>query len=69
MVDMISVDSSNISEIGYDEGEASLCVKFKRGTVYKYFMVPKNVFEEFVASESKGKYLKQIEMEYQYERQ
>ena len=69
MADMIPVESSNISEIGYDEVEASLYVKFKRGTVYKYFMVPQREFVGLMESDSKGRYLKQIEKEYQYERQ
>lgn len=55
-------NSSNISAIGYDEVKVSLSsnivnilrIYFKNGLIYDYYNVPKEVYEEFLKSESKG---------------
>lgn len=52
-----SVKSSNIVSIGYDEVNAILEVEFARSGVYKYFNVPKKVYEAFLNAPSKGKFL------------
>jgi hypothetical protein len=50
------VESSSISEIGYDEQFATLEIEFIDGKVYQYFDVPKAVHDELLRSESIGKY-------------
>jgi len=52
-----SVSSSSIGSIGYDPDSQTLEVGFVKGTVYQYPGVPQEVYEEFLASSSKGSYL------------
>jgi len=56
-MEMISVDSSNIARIGYDDDSATLGVEFLSGSSYQYFDVPSSVFEAFMSSASKGSFL------------
>lgn len=53
---MVKVSSSNIEEVGYVPSTNTLQVKFKNGSLYNYYQVPVEVFEEFIKSESVGKY-------------
>ena len=63
------VSSSNIESIGYDESSCTLEIEFNNGSVYQYFDVPTVVYEEFIASDSKGGYLaKNIKGRYRYSR-
>jgi len=50
----ITVDSSFITQIKYTEPLEVMSVKLKGGAIYSYTDVPKDVFEDFVNSESKG---------------
>lgn len=54
---MIPVDSSNVESVGYDEGSSTLQVSFKKGGMYQYFDVPKDVFEALRDASSVGGYL------------
>lgn len=51
-----SVQSSNISSIGYDETSKALEVTFKSGGKYTYSDVPKEKFEAFKSAKSVGSY-------------
>lgn len=51
-----AVTSSNIVSIGYDPATETLEVEFKRG-VYQYYNVPESIYQQMMASESKGKFL------------
>jgi hypothetical protein len=52
-----AVDSSVIASMGYDHKKEILEIEFHyRGAVYQYDDVPPEVWEEFLESESKGKY-------------
>jgi hypothetical protein len=56
----ISVQSTNLSTIGYDEDSQTLEVGFLNGSIYQYFGVPKVVADEFMHNPpegSHGKYL------------
>lgn len=53
-INMISVDSSSISSIGYKR--RTMLVKFLTGRTYQYKKVPRLVFDDFVKSSSKGEY-------------
>lgn len=55
---MITVESSNIAEIGHD-GEKTLRVKFHKGGEWDYTPVSKDDFEEFKAAMSIGGYFHQ----------
>jgi len=55
---MISItNSSNILGIHYDSSNFFLEVTFKNGTVYRYLDIPKEIYETFLVSPSKGKFL------------
>jgi hypothetical protein len=53
----IPVISSNIGSIGYDSETQTLEIEFLKGSLYQYFDVPQVIYEEFLNSDSKGKYL------------
>jgi hypothetical protein len=55
-MERISVDSSNLVSVGYDEGSSILEIEFGSG-IYQYFDVPAYVYEELMNSDSKGSYL------------
>jgi len=50
-----SIDSSWIASVTY-AADATLIVRFRRGTVYRYFTVPRSIVEAFLAAPSKGAY-------------
>lgn len=50
-----SIDSSLICSVTYG-ADATLTVRLHRGAVYRYFTVPRTVFEELLAATSKGAY-------------
>jgi len=65
----IPVDSSNVSEIGYDLNTQTLEVQFKDGNVYQYFDVPPGVHEGLMSASSKGQFLnKEIKLNFRYAR-
>ncbi len=51
------VTSSTIADIGYDAATMTLEIGFLKGGVYQYFDVPETVYQEFMAADSKGKFL------------
>ena len=51
----IPVDSSWIGSVTY-ASDATLTVRFRRGPVYRYFTVPRSIFEGFLTAPSKGAY-------------
>lgn len=66
-MEMISVDSSNISAVGYDDESSTLQVEFNNGMSYQYFDVPEILFEELVNADSVGGYLAEnIKGSYRY---
>jgi hypothetical protein len=53
---MHKVESSSVSEIGYDAVQKVLAVRFTSGATYHYADVPPEKYTAMLASESKGKY-------------
>jgi len=51
------VESSNVSEIGYDVNEMVLYVKFNNEALYYYESVPPEVWEQMRYTESIGKFV------------
>jgi hypothetical protein len=47
------VDSSLIRSVTY-ETDATLTVRFRDGTAYRYFTVPPTVLDQFLTATSKG---------------
>lgn len=66
MFEMVSVNSSNVDAIGYDEENKELKVNFVKGSSYVYMNVPKEVYEDFVESTSKGRFFNR-NISYAYE--
>lgn len=64
-----SPESSNIGRFRYDDANQVLFVEFKNGSLYQYFDVPQNVFEQMKTVPSKGQFLAQnIKGAYRYAR-
>lgn len=67
----MKVNSSTIADIDRElvDGKLFLKVTFKNGNEYLYEGVPANIYEEFLMSSSKGKYLHEnIANRYNYTR-
>ena len=57
MIEMFPVASSRITEIGYARHTATVYVRFTDGFSWCYMNVPVDVWEQFVASPSKGSFI------------
>ena len=63
------VKSSNIVSIGYSSAKKELEVEFIGSGVYCYSDVEKEIYDNFLKSESKGKFVhSQIRGRYRYEK-
>jgi DNA helicase HerA-like ATPase len=51
------VYSSTVLSIGYEPTSYTLEVEFKSGGLYQYYNVPEQIYQELLASDSKGKFL------------
>jgi hypothetical protein len=56
-MDRYSVASSNIASIGYDAPSQILEVEFLSGTIYQYYGVTENVYDQLMQAGSKGRFL------------
>lgn len=50
------VASSTILSVGNESVSETLEIEFKSGGVYQYYNVPESVYNDFMASDSKGKF-------------
>lgn len=48
------VSSTVVAQIGYEATRQTLRIVFHRGGVYEFYLVPRKIFDEFLAAESKG---------------
>lgn len=55
-MDMQPISSSNLDSAGYDEAEQIMEVSFLNGGTYRYYNVPKDVWEEFLVANTPGQY-------------
>jgi hypothetical protein len=63
------VNSSDIASIGYDSAAETLEIEFKATGIYRYFSVPKNVWDELARTPSPGKFfLQHIKGKYAWEK-
>lgn len=58
-MERVSVSSSNIASVGYDESSQTLEVEFNSGSIYEYYSVPAYVFQEMTSASSVGGYFAQ----------
>ena len=64
-----SVASSNIAAVGYDPATETLEVEFLSGSVYQYYNVPQNMYDQLMKEGSKGRFLNiYIKSAYPYSR-
>jgi hypothetical protein len=56
MIDYVSVESSMIKKVGFDEIHHQLYITFHNDSCYVYFNVPKSIYEALIYAESVGKY-------------
>lgn len=69
IVKRVSVTSSNLESVGYDETTQILEVAFKHGGIYRYFDVPIEVYSALIVAASVGSFFAQnIKNQYRYER-
>jgi hypothetical protein len=52
-----NVASSNVQFVGYETQSGTLEVEFVVGTIYQYYGVPQNIYEQFMREPSKGRFL------------
>ena len=55
-VEYVSVVSSNIDSVGYDEENEIMYIRFKSGSEYSYTRVPVKLYEGLINAPSKGKF-------------
>lgn len=68
-MDRMAVMSSNIRSVGYDANQQILEVEFLNGSVYQYFNVGQDLYNQFVQASSLGQFLHQyIKNAYAYSR-
>ena len=58
-MERISVSSSNISSIGYDEDSCTLEVQFNSGAIYQYFDIPLEIYNGIMQAGSAGQFFAQ----------
>ncbi|MGT2501204.1 KTSC domain-containing protein [Bradyrhizobium guangxiense] len=64
-----NVASSNVQSIGYEPQSGTLEVEFVVGTVYQYYGVPQNIYDQLMQEPSKGRFLNTyIKNQYPYSR-
>jgi hypothetical protein len=58
-MEMIPVQSSNLSAVGYDGNNQILRISFNNGSLYEYTGVPESIYTGLLAASSKGSYFDQ----------
>ncbi len=51
------VASSNLASVGYSRETETLEIEFLSGSVYQYYNVPENIYNELMRAGSKGQFL------------
>jgi lysyl-tRNA synthetase, class II len=52
----VTVDSSLMANMEYDDRRATLQVEFRDGSIYQYLDVPIQTYQDLLQAESKGAY-------------
>lgn len=69
MMERYTVASSNIRSVGYDSQTQTLEVEFLDGSIYQYYGVPANLYDQMMQEQSKGRFLNAyIKHQYPYSR-
>ena len=54
---LVTVESSMLLAVGYDAATNELEAVFSNGAVWRYRQVPRKVYRELLAAESKGSFM------------
>jgi hypothetical protein len=54
------VASSVVASVDYDDEASALEVEFVNGRVYRYYLVPHEVYERMVAADSTGRFFNEF---------
>lgn len=57
-MNLITVDSSMLHAVGYDPQTQELEVIFSSGKIYRYSNIPEKIYQQLMAAESKGSYMR-----------
>jgi hypothetical protein len=69
MMELITVDSSSVRGVGYDENRKILYLQYIDGEMYQYFKVPKSDFIDLLSAKSIGRFVnKRIKPYYNYKK-
>jgi hypothetical protein len=55
---LVPVESSMLTAVGYDATNKELVAYFTSGAIWRYCGVPRSVYRELLAAESKGQYMR-----------
>jgi len=55
-ITMEPVVSSQFKTVGYDQDAEDLYIEFNKGVVYRYYNVPKKIFDGIKSADSAGSY-------------
>ena len=68
MSDWVDLDSSNLKRAKYKKSNQALKIEFASGSIYRYFKVPEEVYEELLdPHQSTGSFFsKNIRNDYQF---
>ncbi|MGH2476385.1 MAG: KTSC domain-containing protein [Candidatus Limnocylindrales bacterium] len=65
----IPLESRTLATAGYDDPSATMELEFVEGRVYRYFVVPRSVFDALLSADSVGRFFQEnIRDVYPYER-
>jgi hypothetical protein len=64
----VTLDSSAIEAVTYDNRERTLIVEFRDGDSYRYRNVPEVIYKELLSAESAGAFWNHAKDHYSYER-
>jgi len=56
LLDRVAVQSSLLAGVSYDPHQHLLELEFRSGTVYQYFRVPRQTYQDLLHADSKGAY-------------
>jgi hypothetical protein len=52
----VTVESRTVTTAGYDDRSSTMELEFVDGGVYRYFVVPRSVFDALLAADSIGRF-------------
>jgi hypothetical protein len=55
-MERVSLESTSLKSVAYDEETLTLEVEFVEGGIYQYSGVPLELYEELINAESKGRF-------------